>query len=121
MSLSINSVVTSLNFEQLGQLKELAQSLGARLRVSRFRPSGRAKDAWEKLRLNSSQYRELSDWLSQDHSILTGDSFFPITREDRRNLGLNMCGACKLTCCIDPHGQFTPAPSCRSRNFVPAT
>ena len=41
--LAINTVVTSMNFSQLNQLKELAISYGARLRVSRFRPSGRAR------------------------------------------------------------------------------
>jgi mycofactocin radical SAM maturase len=106
--LSINTVVTSINFKQLSQLKELASSFGARLRVSRFRPSGRAKETWGKLKLNASQLRELSEWLSQDHNILTGDSFFSISGEDRRELGLNMCGACKLTCCIDPCGLVYP-------------
>jgi len=117
ISLSINTVVTSLNFGQLGQLKELAQSLGARLRVSRFRPSGRAKDVWERLRLNSSQIQELAVWLNQDHSILTGDSFFPITSEDRKELGLNMCGACKLTCCIDPFGSVYPCAFLQEPEF----
>ena len=106
--LSINTVVTSINFEQLGQLKELAGSFGARLRVSRFRPSGRARDTWEMLRLSSAQLRELSNWLSEDPSILTGDSFFSISGNGRRQLGLDMCGACKMTCCIDPCGFVYP-------------
>ena len=115
--LSINTVVTSINFEQLSQLKELADSFGARLRVSRFRPSGRAKGTWEKLKLNSWQLRELSDWLSHDHSILTGDSFFSISGEDRRELGLNMCGACKMTCCIDPCGSVYPCAFLQENEF----
>jgi mycofactocin radical SAM maturase len=115
--LSINTVVTSVNFEQLSQLKELASSFGARLRVSRFRPSGRAKETWGKLKLNSSQLRELSEWLSQDPSILTGDSFFSISGEDRRELGLNMCGACKLTCCIEPCGLVYPCAFLQENEF----
>ena len=115
--LSINTVVTSVNFEQLSQLKELASFFGARLRVSRFRPSGRARETWEMLRLNSWQLRELSDWLSQDPSILTGDSFFSISGEGRRQLGLDMCGACKLTCCIDPCGFVYPCAFLQESEF----
>ena len=117
ISLSINTVVTSINFEQLGQLKELASSFGARLRVSRFRPSGRARETWEMLRLSSAQLRELSDWLSQDPSILTGDSFFAISGDSRRQLGLDMCGACKLTCCINPCGSVYPCAFMQEEEF----
>jgi mycofactocin radical SAM maturase len=106
--LSINTVVTSLNFTHLSRLKELALSYGANLRVSRFRPSGRARGSWETLKLNSSQLQELSAWLSRDPSILTGDSFFSIAPDGRRQLGLDMCGACKMTCCIDPSGNVFP-------------
>ena len=106
--LSINTVVTSLNFRQLRRLKELATSYGANLRVSRFRPSGRARESWEMLKLNSSQLQELSAWLGSDPSILTGDSFFSISQDGRRRLGLDMCGACKMTGCIDPSGNVFP-------------
>jgi mycofactocin radical SAM maturase len=118
ISLSISTVVTSVNFPQLGQLKELAGSFGARLRVSRFRPSGRAKATWEELRLDSRQLQELSDWLDNDTSILTGDSFFSISgEENRRELGLNMCGACKMTCCIDPCGLVYPCAFLQEDEF----
>jgi mycofactocin radical SAM maturase len=106
--LSINTVVTSLNFMQLRRLKEMATAYGARLRVSRFRPSGRARESWETLKLNPSQLQELAAWLSSDPSILTGDSFFSISQDGRRRLGLDMCGACKMTCCIDPSGNVFP-------------
>jgi mycofactocin radical SAM maturase len=106
--LSINTVVTSLNYAQLDKLKKLAAACGARLRVSRFRPSGRARESWEALRLNPAQLQELSTWLGGDPSILTGDSFFSISQDGRRHLGLDMCGACKMTCCIDPLGDVFP-------------
>jgi mycofactocin radical SAM maturase len=106
--LSINSVVTSRNYFQLKELKELAISYGANLRVSRFRPSGRARTSWEALRLNSRQLKELADWLNSEPDILTGDSFFSISQDGRRQLGLDMCGACKMTCCIDPRGDVYP-------------
>jgi mycofactocin radical SAM maturase len=108
INLSINTVVTSVNYAQLDKLKELATSYGARLRVSRFRPSGRARESWEALRLNPSQLQELSTWLGSEPSILTGDSFFSISPDGRRQLGLDMCGACKMTCCIDPLGDVYP-------------
>jgi mycofactocin radical SAM maturase len=118
ISLSISTVVTAVNFPQLGQLKELASSFGAKLRVSRFRPSGRARATWEELRLNSRQLQELADWLDNDTSILTGDSFFSISREEnRRELGLNMCGACKMTCCIDPCGLVYPCAFLQEDEF----
>ncbi|OGO17901.1 MAG: mycofactocin radical SAM maturase [Chloroflexi bacterium RBG_16_50_11] len=106
--LSINTVVTSLNYMQLKQLKELAAAYGANLRVSRFRPSGRARASWEALRLNSLQLRELADWLNSEPGVLTGDSFFSISQDGRRQLGLDMCGACKMTACIDPIGNVYP-------------
>jgi mycofactocin radical SAM maturase len=115
--LSINTVVTSLNFMQLSQLKELAISYGARLRVSRFRPSGRARESWEMLKLNSPQLKELSAWLVNDPTILTGDSFFSISQDGRRQLGLDMCGACKMTCCIDPCGYVYPCAFMQEKEF----
>ena len=117
MPLSINSVVTSRNYFQLKQLKELATVYGANLRVSRFRPSGRARESWESLRLDASQLRELSEWLSSEPDILTGDSFFSISQDGRKQLGLDMCGACKMTCCIDPCGNVYPCAFLQAEEF----
>ncbi|MBN1161428.1 MAG: mycofactocin radical SAM maturase [Dehalococcoidales bacterium] len=115
--LSINSVVTSKNYFQLKELKELAVTYGANLRVSRFRPSGRARASWEALRLNSPQLKELADWLNSEPDILTGDSFFSISQDGRRQLGLDMCGACKMTCCIDPFGDVYPCAFLQADEF----
>ena len=117
ITLSINTVVTSVNFKQLSMLKELAATYGANLRVSRFRPSGRAREHWDTLRLSAEQLRELSDWLSDDPTILTGDSFFSISQDGRRQLGLDMCGACKLTACIDPCGNVYPCAFMQDKEF----
>ena len=117
IALSINTVVTSLNIEQLDQLKELAASFNANLRVSRFRPSGRAKETWGMLRLNASQLRELSSWLGEYPDILTGDSFFSISGDNRKEIGLDMCGACKMTCCIDPCGSVYPCAFLQESEF----
>jgi mycofactocin biosynthetic radical S-adenosylmethionine protein MftC len=114
---SINTVVTSINYSQLGLLKNLATSYGAALRVSRFRPSGRAQDSWDKLKLNTSQLEELSEWLNKNPNILTGDSFFSITGKGGKELGLDMCGACKMTCCIDPVGSIYPCAFLQENEF----
>ncbi len=114
---SINTVVTSLNYAQLDQLKGLAISFGARLRVSRFRPSGRARESWEALKLDLSQLQNLSDWLSSDPSILTGDSFFSISQDGSRRPGLDMCGAAKMTACIDPLGDVYPCAFLQAPEF----
>lgn len=115
--LSINTVVTSLNYNQLNDLKKLAKSFKANLRVSRFRPSGRARESWDTLKLNNAQLKELSAWLSGEPSVLTGDSFFSISQDGRRHLGLDMCGACKLTCCIDPTGNVFPCAFMQDKPF----
>ena len=115
--LSINTVVTSLNFAQLDQLKELSLSFGAKLRVSRFRPAGRARDLWDVLKLSSTQLRKLSEWLKNDPTVLTGDSFFSISQDGGRDLGLDMCGACKMTCCIDPIGSVYPCAFMQEAEF----
>jgi mycofactocin biosynthetic radical S-adenosylmethionine protein MftC len=115
--LSINTVLTSQNFTQLNELKALAKQYGARLRVSRFRPSGRARQSWDALRLNPAQLKEIAAWLESDLSILTGDSFFSISQDGRRKMGLDMCGACKLTACIDPVGNVYPCAFLQDEPF----
>ena len=60
---------------------------------------------------------ELAEWLSDDPAILTGDSFFSITGNGRRQLGLDICGACKLTACIDPAGFVYPCAFLQEREF----
>jgi mycofactocin radical SAM maturase len=115
--LSINTVVTSLNFGQLDRMKALAVSYGASLRVSRFRPSGRGRQSWEDLKLGAAQLRELAAWLNADADILTGDSFFSVTAGGRRQMGLDMCGACKMTACIDPVGDVYPCAFTQEKVF----
>ncbi|MBN1191672.1 MAG: mycofactocin radical SAM maturase [Dehalococcoidales bacterium] len=117
VSFSINTVVTSQNYHQLTDLKSLAGSYGANLRVSRFRPSGRARSSWEMLKLNVSQLEELANWLAEHPGILTGDSFFSISEKGRRELGLDVCGACKMTCCIDPVGAVYPCAFMQAEEF----
>lgn len=115
--LSINTVVTRINFCEIDQLCRLASRYGVKTRLSRFRPSGDARQAWEELHLDDSQLAGLSGFLSSHREVLTGDSFFPITKEDRRDLGLNVCGAARLTCSVLPDGSVYPCAFLRDDRF----
>jgi len=106
--LSLNMVVTRLNVSEIGEFDRLARHYGAKTRLSRFRPSGRACGVWEDYRLDREQLLQLSAFLGDHPEILTGDSFFALTPDGRRALGLNMCGAAKMTCAVAPDGGVYP-------------
>jgi mycofactocin radical SAM maturase len=106
--LSINTVVTRINFHEIEQLGELASRYGVKTRLSRFRPSGAAKQVWQEFHLDNTQLSWLSEFLSAHHEVSTGDSFFSITKEDRLELGMNMCGAARMTCSVLPDGSVYP-------------
>jgi mycofactocin biosynthetic radical S-adenosylmethionine protein MftC len=118
IEVSINCVLTKRSFPELDSLVTLAADYGAKLRVSRFRPSGRGKDSWSELNIDKECMLAFSDWLSRHLRVSTGDSFFSISSEERRSLGLNMCGACKLTCCISPEGNVYPCAFLQDREFL---
>jgi len=117
IEVSINTVLTRLSFPELDRMTSLAADYGAKLRVSRFRPSGRGKRSWSQLNVSADQMLAFSDWLSQHLRVSTGDSFFSVSTEERRSLGLNMCGACKLTCCISPEGGVYPCAFLQEADF----
>jgi len=119
---SINTVLTRVNYPQLDMLRTLAKYFGAELRVSRFRPSGRAKQSKAWLGPDKEQLEAFADWLAEHDLVRTGDSFFCMTSEYRRRKGLDMCGAAKMTCCISPTGDVYPCaflqePSFRAGNI----
>ncbi len=118
IEVSINTVLTRRNFSELDQLKDLAASFGAKLRVSRFRPSGRGKHSWKQLNVDRDQLVVFSKWLGENLAVSTGDSFFSVATEERRSLGLNMCGACKLTCCLSPMGEVYPCAFLQEAEFL---
>lgn len=115
---SINTVLTTHNASEIPAMYELAQSLGVSLRVSRFRPSGRGADNWEDLRPTPGQLLEFSDWLARSGDVRTGDSFFSLTSQERQGLGLNLCGAAKLTCCVGPTGNMYPCAFLQTDRFL---
>ena len=116
-NLSINTVVTRKNFCEIEELCRLAAFYKAKMRLSRFRPSGNARQRWKEYHLEREQLIELSEFLSAHTEILTGDSFFSITDEKRRKLGLNMCGAARMTCSILPDGSVHPCAFLREAPF----
>ena len=107
----ISVVVTRENVSQLDLLKELADHHGATLRLTRLRPSGRGADVWSELHPTAEQQRELYNWLLvAGESVLTGDSFFHLAGYGESLPGLNLCGAGRVVCLIDPIGDVYACP-----------
>jgi mycofactocin radical SAM maturase len=107
----ISVVVTRQNVDQLDGFKALADSYGAQLRVTRLRPSGRGVDSWHDLHPTNAQQMQIYRWLlaSGEH-VLTGDSFFHLNALGEPLPGLNMCGAGRVVCLIDPIGDVYACP-----------
>jgi mycofactocin radical SAM maturase len=114
---SINTVLTTENADEIQELQNLATHLGVTLRISRFRPSGRGADNWQELRPTATQLLAFSAWLAENQNVRTGDSFFSLTSQERQGLGLNLCGAAKLTCCVSPTGMVYPCAFLQSDRF----
>ena len=115
----ISVVVTRHNVSQLDTFKKIADDHGARLRLTRLRPSGRGADVWPELHPTAAQQRELYDWLAaHGEQVLTGDSFFHLSPYGQPLPGLNMCGAGRVVCLIDPVGDVYACPFAIHENFL---
>ena len=107
----ISVVVTRQNVSQLDDFSALADRFGAQLRITRLRPSGRGVDVWDDLHPTAAQQRELYDWLlERGEKVLTGDSFFHLAGYGEPLPGLNLCGAGRVVCLIDPVGDVYACP-----------
>ena len=107
----ISVVLTRHNAGQLDALKAMADRFGAQLRITRLRPAGRGADVWEALHPTPGQQRALYEWLlARGESVLTGDSFFHLSGYGEGLPGLNMCGAGRVVCLIDPVGDVYACP-----------
>jgi mycofactocin radical SAM maturase len=107
----LSVVVTRHNVAQLDELKELADRYDAQLRLTRLRPSGRGADVWPELRPTAEQQRVVYDWLVEHgEDVLTGDSFFHLSAFGESLPGLNLCGAGRVVCLIDPVGDVYACP-----------
>ncbi|HEV7652879.1 MAG TPA: mycofactocin radical SAM maturase [Actinophytocola sp.] len=107
----VSVVVTRQNAGQLDDFLAIADRYGAQLRLTRLRPSGRGADVWDELHPTAAQQRALYDWLL-DHGerVLTGDSFFHLAAYGEALPGLNLCGAGRVVCLIDPVGDVYACP-----------
>jgi mycofactocin biosynthetic radical S-adenosylmethionine protein MftC len=106
----ISVVITRHNVPELDALEALAAHYGAELRITRLRPSGRGAQVWEQLRPTAAQQRELYAWLSARPQVLTGDSFFHLSALGEPLPGLNLCGAGRVVCLVDPVGDVYACP-----------
>ena len=106
----ISLVVTRHNVDQLDEFKAIADSYGAQLRVTRLRPSGRGAESWEDLHPTQAQQRTLYHWILGRPDVLTGDSFFHLSALGEALPGLNLCGAGRVVCLIDPVGDVYACP-----------
>jgi mycofactocin radical SAM maturase len=107
----LSVVCTRQNIPQLDEFKAIADRYGAQLRLTRLRPSGRGADTWDELHPTQAQQRELYDWLlAHGEDVLTGDSFFHLAGYGEGLPGLNLCGAGRVVCLIDPVGDVYACP-----------
>ena len=107
----ISVVMTRQNVAQLDAFKAIADQFGAQLRITRLRPSGRGADVWDELHPTAAQQRELYEWLlAHGENVLTGDSFFHLAGYGQELPGLNLCGAGRVVCLIDPVGDVYACP-----------
>ena len=107
----ISVVMTRQNIPQLDGFEALAAEYGAELRLTRLRPAGRGADTWHELHPTHDQQVELYHWLLDRPAVLTGDSFFHLNALGDENLpGLNLCGAGRVVCLIDPVGDVYACP-----------
>lgn len=107
----VSVVVTRDNVPQLDAFKKLADEVGGVLRLTRLRPAGRGADVWGDLRPTPDQQRELYAWLlAHGEGVMTGDSFFHLSALGQPLPGMNLCGAGRVVCLIDPVGDVYACP-----------
>ena len=115
----LSVVVTRHNVGQLDAFKALADRFGAQLRLTRLRPSGRGADVWDELHPTADQQRALYDWLvAHGEDVLTGDSFFHLAGFGESLPGLNLCGAGRVVCLVDPVGDVYACPFAIHEEFL---
>src|ERR1700759_3605235 len=115
----LSVVMTRQNIPQIDAFKAIADEYGAQLRLTRLRPSGRGANVWDELHPLPAQQKELYDWLvSHGEQVLTGDSFFHLSAFGGALPGLNLCGAGRVVCLIDPVGDVYACPFAIHENFL---
>lgn len=113
----ISIVVTRHNVDQLDDFVAMADGYGAQLRVTRLRPAGRGAESWHDLHPTNEQQRTIYHWLKAHPDVLTGDSFFHLNALGEPLPGLNMCGAGRVVCLVDPVGDVYACPFVMHEEF----
>ena len=115
----LSVVVTRQNVIQLDEFAALARRYDAQLRLTRLRPAGRGASVWHELHPTADQQRLLYDWLvAHGENVLTGDSFFHLSGFGQALPGLNLCGAGRVVCLIDPVGDVYACPFAIHESFL---
>ena len=115
----LSVVCTRHNLPQIDDLKALADRYGAQLRLTRLRPSGRGAEVWGELHPTADQQQMLYQWLlAHGEEVLTGDSFFHLAGYGQPLPGLNLCGAGRVVCLIDPVGDVYACPFAIHDSFL---
>lgn len=115
----LSVVCTRENIPQLDEFETLADRYGATLRLTRLRPAGRGAGVWDELHPLPEQQRTLYDWLmAREGAVLTGDSFFHLGAFGEPLPGLNLCGAGRVVCLIDPIGDVYACPFAIHDDFL---
>ncbi|MCY4632476.1 MAG: mycofactocin radical SAM maturase, partial [bacterium] len=115
----LSVVCTRHNLPQIDDLKALADRYGAQLRLTRLRPSGRGAEVWGVLHPTADQQQMLYQWLlAHGDEVLTGDSFFHLAGYGQPLPGLNLCGAGRVVCLIDPVGDVYACPFAIHDSFL---
>jgi [mycofactocin precursor peptide]-tyrosine decarboxylase / 3-amino-5-[(4-hydroxyphenyl)methyl]-4,4-dimethylpyrrolidin-2-one synthase len=115
----VSVVVTRDNVNQLDAFHAIADRYNAQLRLTRLRPSGRGADVWDELHPTAEQQRALYDWLlAHGERVLTGDSFFHLAGYGQSLPGLNLCGAGRVVCLVDPVGDVYACPFAIHDSFL---
>ena len=107
----ISVVATRQNVPQLDAFKALADRYGAQLRLTRLRPSGRAVDTWDQLHPTQAQQRGIYHGCWPTATTCSPAIFSSSTPlGDEALPGLNLCGAGRVVCLIDPVGDVYACP-----------
>jgi len=103
--------ITRQNDDQLQGSRRSADRFDAQLRPTRLRPSGRGAAVWHQLHPSGAQQREVYErLLEHGEEVLTGDSIFYLPAYGQPLPGLNLCGASRVVCLIDPVGDVYACP-----------
>jgi mycofactocin biosynthetic radical S-adenosylmethionine protein MftC len=106
----LNMVITRQNVLDVERIYEMACQLECDLRLTRLRPSGRGVQVWHEMRPTHEQNQWLYEWLVEHRDVLTGDSFFHLSAYGQPLPGMNLCGAGRMVCCVDPMGGVYACP-----------